>query len=119
MVISAPRTKALRLKEADILRTILDYLRIHRVFHWRNQTAGGRLGQRFVRIGVLGAPDIFIVHRGKCIGIEVKSPEGKQREEQIAFGMEFSDAGGIYRLARGIEEVDEVLRYVERNPTCP
>ena len=112
---SAGHSNSQTLKEADVLRTILDYLRVHRVFHWRNHTAGGKLGNRFVRFGIPGAPDIFIVHRARCIGLEVKGPKGIQTPEQFAYSGNFRDAGGIYKVARSIEDVDQVLRYVERD----
>lgn len=106
-----------RERESDVLRTILDYLKVHRVFHFRCNTGSAqyvRNGKtQFVRFGSVGAADIIAVYRGCCIGIEAKSSYGSQSESQVAFGTELRKAGGIYVVARSLEDVDAVLRYVE------
>ena len=106
-------------READILRTILDYLKVHRVFHWRNNVGGVKWVResksRFVRFGTPGAPDIFVVYRSRIIGIEVKAVKGHPSDVQIKFGSDLESAGGLYMVARSIQEVDAMLRYVERD----
>lgn len=93
------------LLEKDIQRTILDWLRIHRIFCWRNNSGGfTKLGHHY-KFGLPGSPDIFAVHKGTCYGIEVKAAEGLQSRQQIVFQKEFEDAGGVYVLARSIEDV--------------
>ena len=37
--------------EKDIQRTILDYLKMMKVFHWRNNTGAVVRGKHFVRFG--------------------------------------------------------------------
>lgn len=95
--------------ERDIQRTILDWLRVHRIFHWRNNSgamASNYKGKpRFFKFGLVGSPDIFAVHRGICYGIEVKGAEGLQSRQQMVFQKDFEDAGGIYILAHSIEDV--------------
>jgi hypothetical protein len=59
-------------------------------------------------MGILGAPDIFCVHKGRCIGIEVKDVKGKQNPNQIIFDENFTNAGGIYIVARSL---DDITRY--------
>jgi hypothetical protein len=108
------------MREADLQRTILDYLRMHRIFHWRNNTgavAASYKGKaRFFRFGAPGSPDIFAVttqHSGCCcqlFGIELKGPNGKQTARQREFEIGFTQAGGKYVLARRIEDVQEALR---------
>jgi hypothetical protein len=106
-----------QLREADVLRTILAYLKVHRIFHWRNNTGANRWARegkaRFVRFGTVGAPDIFIVHHGRCVGIEAKAPGKDLTAEQFAYATNFEEAGGIYALARSIEDVEVVLRRAE------
>lgn len=106
-----------RERESDVLRTILAYLRLHKIFHWRNSvgaTSGTYKGKkRFIRFGTPGAPDIFIVHKQRIIGVEVKGPGGSLSADQQSFATNFRDAGGIYVVAVGIEAVNQVLRYVE------
>ena len=98
------------IKEKDIQRTILEYLLIKKIFHWRQNSgafktdAGG-----FYRIGIVGAPDIFILIQGIIYACEVKNEKGKQSESQKAFQQGFEKAGGIYFIARTLEDVIEKL----------
>lgn len=103
----------MKLREADILRTILDYLRVHRIFHFRLNTGAMKIDKRYVTFGKVGAPDIFVVHRGQCLGIEVKGPKGKQSQAQWEFAERLTVAGGLYVVARCIEDVDAKLRQIE------
>lgn len=66
---------------------------------------------RGVRAGVVGAPDIegIIAPYGRYIGIEVKSPTGRQRPEQVAYQRMTEAMGGIYILARSVADVDAAL----------
>ena len=55
--------------------------------------------------GVKGAPDIVCVVDGQYVGIEVKSPSGRQNEAQKAFQKSLEEAGGRYILARSVDDV--------------
>lgn len=95
--------------EHDIQRTILSYLEVHRIFHYR-QNSGAFTGdhkgkKRFFHFGFKGAPDIVCVIEGRYVGIEVKGPKGKQTEDQMNFSDALRAAGGYYILARSVEEV--------------
>jgi len=99
--------------EKDIQRSILDYLAYKRVFHWRNNTgafAGESKGvRRFVRFGSVGSPDIFAMRDGTIYGIEVKRSSGKQSEAQRLFQFDFENAGGVYRIARSIDDIADLF----------
>lgn len=96
--------------ESDIQKAILDYLCARRIFHYRNNTGAAKMQNgRFVSFGIKGAPDIVCVHKGKYIGIEVKSEKGKQSDEQKAFQKALEFAGGIYILARSLDDVRAML----------
>lgn len=103
----------MKLLESDIQRTILDWLCLHRIFHWRNNVGAfkGEYGgkNRFIRFGWPGSPDIFVINRGRILGIEVKGPRGKQSPQQKEFANGFAHAGGIYILARSLEDVTKEL----------
>jgi hypothetical protein len=60
---------------------------------------------RFMRFGALGSPDIFALKDGKCYGIEVKRPGGKQSEAQREFQERLTAAGGLYLLATSIDDL--------------
>jgi hypothetical protein len=107
------KLKPYQLKERDVLKAILAYLKVHRVFHWRNNTGASvkeYKGKRhYIRFGTLGSADIFAIHNGVCYAIECKGPEGIQSQHQVEFEREFTKAGGKYVLARSIEQVHEAL----------
>jgi len=56
-----------------------------------------------------GTPDLLgVIKRGdvgQAFGIEVKSMRGQQREAQRSFQVAWEKRGGIYILARSIEDV--------------
>ena len=99
-----------KLREADVLRTVRDYLKVHRIFHFRMNVGAMKFDKRFVYFGTIGAPDIFAVHHGRVFALECKSPTGFMQRSQIAFEQEFEKAGGIYVIVRSVEDVDLALR---------
>lgn len=69
---------------------------------------------RLVRFGIPGCSDIIgiIAPSGRWLAVEVKSPIGKQSEQQKNFQAMIEAFGGIYVLARSIEPVIESLRKI-------
>lgn len=59
---------------------------------------------RLVRIGTPGRADIRVCAHGLFIEIEAKSPTGRQTPAQKAWQGYVERAGGIYVLARSVEE---------------
>jgi hypothetical protein len=106
-------TDRVAIRESDIQKVIMDWLTLHRIFHYRNN-AGGMSGKHkgkpwFVKFGKVGMPDIVAVFKGRYIGIEVKGPKGFQSRVQTEFQVELEKAGGIYILARSIEDVQKAF----------
>ena len=99
------------MKESEIQRTILDYLTLKRIFHYRNNSGAFVMpetathSRRFFRAGVVGAPDIVCVVKGQFVGIEVKAPKGRQNDNQKEFQRQLEAAGGLYILAYSLEDV--------------
>ncbi len=101
------------MSEAEIQRQILaefgnrSDLRI-----WRSN-CGKALSPtgRMVTFGVRGQSDIMGIRSpgGQLIGIEVKSAKGKQSEQQRNFQTMLERFGGIYILARSVDDVRRVL----------
>jgi hypothetical protein len=96
-------------KEAEIQRTILDWLAAKRIFHYRQNTGAVRAEDRFFRFGTPGSPDIVAVIGGRYIGIEVKAPRGVQSPAQREFEGRLRTAGGVYVLARSLEDVERSI----------
>lgn len=93
------------MREQDIQNAILDYLSYKQVFHYRNnsgalQTKNGG----FVRFGAKGSPDIIVVEDGRYIGLEVKTPTGKQSKAQKEFQDALEAAGGDYYILRSLDD---------------
>ena len=101
--------------EKDIQDTILEWLAIVKIFHYRQNTGAfskeyirkrdGVKKRSFIRFGHPGASDIVCVVKGLYIAIEVKDHKGKQSEDQIAFQRSVEAAGGHYLLVRSLDEV--------------
>lgn len=92
-------------EESDLQSSIMEWLDIHKVFYWRNNTGAFKTENRFVKFGYKGSPDIICVYGGQFVGIECKSPKGKQSENQKEFQKKLEDAGGTYILAYNIDTV--------------
>jgi hypothetical protein len=99
------------LKESDLQRTILDYLALRGIFHYRNNSGGFRdANQHFYRFGAVGSPDIVCVINGQYVGIEVKASKGRQSEHQKEFQRQLEAAGGRYVLAYSMDDVTAALK---------
>lgn len=110
------------IRERDIQEAILDYLQARRIFAFRTNTGAamlpGRNGKRqLVRFGFRGVADIIgivpgedsVGTYGQFLAIEVKGPKGKQTEDQKAFEEAVKKNGGIYCLARSVDDVRKAL----------
>jgi hypothetical protein len=77
----------------------------------RVNTGAAMVKGRLVRFGVPGTADIMgiIAPTGRMLAIEVKSGTGKQRPEQERFQRVVTAFGGLYILARSLQDVDQTL----------
>lgn len=99
-------------RESGIQRAILDWLMYNRVFAWREARIPTpiRRGRQIVGLRradphTLGIPDILACYQGRLIGIEVKTDTGRQRPDQEAWQEKVETAGGLYLLARSVDDV--------------
>ena len=77
---------------------------------WRANTGVARIGNRVIRFGIPGQADLTgILPRGVRLEVEVKSPDGRQTEEQRNFQRMIERFGGVYVLARSVEDVRHAL----------
>lgn len=65
---------------------------------------------RVIQSAPTGTPDLLGVWNGRALAIEVKRPKGVQSVEQVAFQKAWEARGGIYILARSVDDVEEVLK---------
>lgn len=60
-----------------------------------------------------GDPDIIACYKGHFVAIEAKTSIGKQRELQMVREKEIKNAGGIYLLARSVDDVRGCLEVID------
>jgi hypothetical protein len=70
-----------------------------------------RTGRR-IRFGEPGHSDLLGCARGRLVAIEVKSASGRLRDEQRVWGDRIAAAGGIYIIARCLEDALEPVQRV-------
>lgn len=56
-----------------------------------------------------GVPDILCCYKGKFIAIEVKRPESKTPNYQLFQGQLIKDAGGVWYVVNGVDDVIAIL----------
>ena len=98
--------------ENVIQNEIFDFLLEHNYYFWRQnnmpvfQKSGGSYRYRALpKHTPRGIPDIFILHMGKFIGVEVKTKYRKLTEQQAYFGLMCIKNGGYYLIARSVEDL--------------
>lgn len=66
--------------------------------------------KRAIRSAPDGTPDLLgVMHPGRAFAIEVKTAKGQQREAQRNWQKAWEKRGGIYVLARSVEDVYKEL----------
>lgn len=101
--------------EAHIQHAILAAWGAHpRLRFWRQNTGAAMVKGRMVRFGTPGCADILglIAPSGRFLAIECKTATGRQSEEQRSFERMITTFGGLYVLARSLQDVDQALAAV-------
>ena len=57
-----------------------------------------------------GISDLIVVRGGRVIFLECKTAKGRQSEHQKNFQAEVELRGGEYRIARGLEDVEDLAK---------
>ena len=99
------------MKELEIQNAILREFGTRRDLRiWRANCGVARIGNRVIRFGVPGQADLTgILPGGRRLEIEAKAPEGRQTEEQRNYQRMIERFGGVYVLARSVEDVRRAL----------
>lgn len=100
--------------EGLVVKEIMNYLAIRKVYAWRNNTGAiktqGQHGDRFLRFGKVGSSDILgVLDDGRFLAIECKAPNGRLSDPQRVFLSNVSRRGGVAIVARSAEEVERAL----------
>ena len=92
------------LKEADIVRTILRYLKtVPNCFCWKEH--GGMYG-------TAGIPDVIACIGGRVFAFEVKTEKGKATALQESVLRKIQKCGGNAAIVRSVEEVKRMLEEI-------
>lgn len=80
---------------------------------FRNNVGLAERGQRKIRFGVggPGGADLIGVRcrDGRFLAVEIKTPKGRQTDEQVRFQQLVTRTGGIYVVLRSVEEARQWL----------
>jgi len=101
------------LHERDILKPCLEALFYrYGVTVWRNHAGKVELASRgrarpyWMQLGAAGSPDIVgFLDDGRFLGIEIKTRTGKERADQLAMRTKVETAGGVWIVARSVDEM--------------
>ena len=110
-----PRTNSR--PEAAALVEVLKALRAHPAVAWaeRMNTGAARVGNRFIRFGWPGCPDVLgQLKDGRLLGVEVKAKAGRLRPEQALFLERIRCAGGVAFVARDLRDVMRELHSLQQ-----
>lgn len=89
------------MKESDIVRAILKYLKtVSNCFCWKEH--GGMYG-------TAGIPDIICCYCGKFVAFEVKTEKGKTTALQDSVINKIQKCGGKAVVVRSVEDVKALL----------
>lgn len=89
------------MKEADIVRAILRYLKaLPGCFAWKEH--GGMYG-------TAGIPDVICCFGGRFYGFEVKTNVGRSTDLQKATIRKIQAAGGTALIVRSVDEVRVIM----------
>jgi hypothetical protein len=101
--------------EAEVLKTILNYLRLRKEVAWVCRINSGTFAEddRFISSNSQkGMSDILGMRvGGKLFAIEVKSHSGRLMQHQDDFLCLILAGGGLAGVARGISDVNKILGF--------
>lgn len=79
-------------------------------FAWANNTGAVKTENRYIRFGLKGSPDILcLTEKGEFVAIEVKTGNAVQNRSQKNFEKAVQKRGGLYIVARSLEDIECLL----------
>jgi len=105
-------TKNTTIKESDIQRSILKYLRLKSIFCWKNNTVGiAKPNGHYIPAQMTGIADILgIMPDGRFLAIEVKRPGNKPTPNQVQFIQNIINNKGLAFLAYSLDDVKQIIK---------
>jgi len=94
------------MKESEIQKSITDYLDWQKdLYYFRSGSGQFKTDRGWFKTGRKGCPDITICIAGLALFVEVKNEKGKLSPEQKEAQKQIQRSGGIYIVARSIDDV--------------
>lgn len=95
-----------------LIKEILEFYQDHEtVILWKNQSGVAFRGKYLVGLAPKGSPDIVgLTTLGKFVGIEVKTGNAKLNKDQKEFRDRIEELGGIYGVARSLNDVILIIK---------
>ena len=97
----------------------MHYLRDEGYLFWRhepntyNHALGRHISNPYAMKGVADILGVLKDGSGRMLAIEVKTPKGRQSADQKLFEKRLTMLGGVYILARSVEDVSAILNGYE------
>lgn len=97
--------------ESGVLNAVCQFLSVHGIFHWRNNTGAYRIKNRFIRYGFPGSSDIAgVCPDGRALYVECKKPGGRLSPLQREFLDKINGLGAVGITADGVESLEKQLK---------
>lgn len=116
-IATKPTTECQSLPETKVVEHCLKWLTGRGILADRLNVGAmpSRDGQRFSRYGIKGAGDIIACYEGKHIEIECKRGKGGSLSiDQQIRREKVEQAGGLYLIIHGIEELEEAFENINK-----
>lgn len=104
------------MKESLVVNACIRWLYVHGMQPIRNNTGGfsktytdkaGRTKTHHIKVGKKGSGDILVcTPSGRWLEVEAKSDDGEQSSEQVERQKHVEAMGGIYILARSLDDLE-------------
>lgn len=101
--------------ERHVLARVLAYLKKRGARAWRNNVGSRETDHGKIPMGLgPGTADVVACYRGRWISVECKAPEGgRQTKLQKKHEAGVRAAGGLYVLARDVDDVKRALDHLD------
>jgi len=109
------------MSETDIVAAVIGALQATGHWAWRCNSGAimleGKHGKRLFRGAPTGTPDVFcVLPGGRLIGLEVKTPKGRQSPGQKAWQERAERTGVPYAVVRSAGEALRFVRSIRKGP---
>ncbi|MDR0449933.1 MAG: VRR-NUC domain-containing protein [Treponema sp.] len=97
--------------ESEVLNAACQFLSVHGIFHYRNNTGAYKIKDRFIRYGFPGSSDIAgVCPDGRALYVECKKPGKKPSPRQREFLDRVNGLGAVGIVADSVLSLEKQLK---------